>query len=150
MKLAGFQKFIAGSLMGWKDHLGNRRFTKGYISMSRKNGKTLLISGLSLYELLIGKEPANERLIGLSANSREQASIAYDMTISQVESVRMKSPKVKQLTKITESKKKSQTYKTRVKLKQFRMKQVTWKVINLVMLLLMNFMKLKIEECTKL
>ena len=72
------------------------------------------------------------------------------MTISQVESVRMKSPKVKQLTKITESKKKSQTYKTRVKLKQFRMKQVTWKVINLVMLLLMNFMKLKIEECTKL
>lgn len=117
MKLAGFQKFIAGSLMGWKDHLGNRRFTKGYISMSRKNGKTLLISGLSLYELLIGKEPANERLIGLSANSREQASIAYDMTISQVESVRMKSPKVKQLTKITESKKEISNLQDKSKIK---------------------------------
>lgn len=44
MKLAGFQKFIAGSLMGWKDHLGNRRFTKGYISMSRKNGKLFCLA----------------------------------------------------------------------------------------------------------
>ncbi|MDW4106509.1 terminase large subunit [Staphylococcus saprophyticus] len=39
MQLAGFQKFIAGSLMGWVSELGNRRFTKGYLSMSRKNGK---------------------------------------------------------------------------------------------------------------
>ena len=72
---------------------------------------------MSLYELLIGKEPANERLIGLSANSREQASIAYDMTISQVESVRMKSPKVKQLTKITESKKEISNLQDKSKIK---------------------------------
>lgn len=39
MKLASFQKFIVGSLYGWVDDLGNRRFTKAYISKARKNGK---------------------------------------------------------------------------------------------------------------
>lgn len=105
MKLAGFQKFIAGSLYGWVDDLGNRRFTKGYISMSRKNGKTILISGLSLYEMLMGEEPVNERLIGLTANSREQASIAYDMAKAQLESARAASETIKGITKITPSNK---------------------------------------------
>lgn len=41
MELAGFQKFIVGSLMGWLDYNGNKRFTKAYLSMSRKNGKVL-------------------------------------------------------------------------------------------------------------
>ena len=100
MKLASFQKFIAGSLMGWRSELGNRRFTKGYLSMSRKNGKTILISGLSLYELIMGEEPVNERLVGLTANSREQAGIAYDMTTAQMESVRMQSEKMAKLSLI--------------------------------------------------
>lgn len=117
MQLAGFQKFIAGSLMGWVSELGNRRFTKGYLSMSRKNGKTLLISGLSLYEMLMGKEPVNERLVGLSANSREQASIAFDMATAQMETVRNDSPTIKGITKITESKKEITNLSDRSKIK---------------------------------
>ncbi|OFR11087.1 hypothetical protein HMPREF2905_02460 [Staphylococcus sp. HMSC078E07] len=39
MELAGFQKFIAGSLYGWINKENYRRFTKAYLSMSRKNGK---------------------------------------------------------------------------------------------------------------
>lgn len=105
MKLAGFQKFIIGSIYGWVNDLGNRRFTKGYISMSRKNSKTLILSGLSLYEMLLGKEPARERLVGLSANSREQAGIAYDMVKEQLSAIRGTSKSVKDITKITESKK---------------------------------------------
>ncbi|MEJ7351239.1 terminase large subunit, partial [Staphylococcus epidermidis] len=62
LSLGGFQKFIAGSLNGWYDRHGYKRFTKAYISMSRKNGKTLLISGMALYDLLMGKDPLNERL----------------------------------------------------------------------------------------
>lgn len=103
--LAGFQKFIAGSLYGWVSEEGYRRFTKAYLSMSRKNGKTLLIAGLSLYELIMGDEPTNERLIGLSANSREQAGIAFDMTKAQIESIRVKSKAIKGITKITDSRK---------------------------------------------
>ena len=41
MELKQFQCFIIGSLFGWVDDFGNRRFTKAYISMSRKNGKIL-------------------------------------------------------------------------------------------------------------
>ena len=105
MGLAKFQQFIAGSLYGWIDDDSYRRYTKAYISMSRKNGKTLLISGLSLYEVLMGEDPVNERLVGLSANSREQAGIAYDMTLAQLQTLRGLSPKIKAMTKMVPSSK---------------------------------------------
>lgn len=117
MELAGFQKFIVGSLYGWQDKEGYKRFTKAYISLSRKNGKTLLVSGLGLYEMLMGDDPINERLIGLSANSRDQASIAYDMTYAQLSAVRRISPKIKQLTKITPSAKEILNTNDRSKIK---------------------------------
>ncbi|MDN6345104.1 MAG: terminase large subunit [Tetragenococcus koreensis] len=117
MKLAGFQKFIVGSLNGWYNKEGNKRFTKAYISMSRKNGKTLIVSGLALYELLMGKDPINERLVGLSANSRDQASIAYDMTYAQLSSIRRVSPKIKSITKITPSAKEIEKINDRSKVK---------------------------------
>lgn len=117
MTLAGFQKFIAGSLMGWIDYNGDRRFTKAYLSMSRKNGKTLLIAGLSLYELIMGDAPEFERLVGLSANSREQAGIAYEMTTAQLESIRAQSEKMEKVTKIRESRKEVLNLDDRSKIK---------------------------------
>ena len=117
IKLADFQKFIAGSLYGWVDDIGNRRFTKSYTSMARKNGKTILISGLSLYEMLMGDEPVNERLVGLTANSREQATIAYDMVTAQLNAIRESSEAIKGITKITESKKEILNTKDRSKIK---------------------------------
>ncbi|MGV3155517.1 terminase large subunit [Staphylococcus simulans] len=117
MELAGFQKFIVGSLYGWQDSEGYKRFTKAYISLSRKNGKTLLVSGLGLYEMLMGDDPVNERLIGLSANSRDQAGIAYDMTYAQLSAIRRVSPKMKQLTKITPSAKEILNTNDRSKIK---------------------------------
>lgn len=117
MELAGFQKFIVGSLYGWQDNEGYKRFTKAYISLSRKNGKTLLVSGLGLYEMLMGDDPINERLIGLSANSRDQAGIAYDMTYAQLSAIRRISPKMKELTKITPSAKEILNTNDRSKIK---------------------------------
>src|SRR5699024_11053631 len=117
IKLADFQKFIAGSLYGWVDDIGNRRFTKSYTSMARKNGKTILISGRSLYEMLMGDEPVNERLVGLTANSREQATIAYDMVTAQLNAIRESSESIKGITKITESKKEILNTKDRSKIK---------------------------------
>lgn len=117
LKLAGFQKFIAGSIYGWVNIDGDRRFNKAYISMARKSGKTLLISGLALYEMILGDEPANERLIGLTANSREQASIAFDMATAQLSAIRTKSKSIKNMTKITESKKEIFNLNDRSKIK---------------------------------
>lgn len=117
MKLAGFQKFIVGSKYGWVDEFGDRRFTKSYVSMARKNGKTILIAGEALYEMLFGKEPVNERLVGLTANSREQAGIAFDMVNAQLSAIREKSKMVKTMTKVTESKKEIMNTKDRSKVK---------------------------------
>lgn len=104
MHLADFQRFIVGSIMAWKTKDGNRRFTKAYVSMARKNGKSIIISGLGLYDFLYGTNPKRERLITSSAQSREQASITWSMMKTQLEAIMKKSPKIRERVKITPSK----------------------------------------------
>lgn len=61
VKLELWQKFIVGSLMGWvSKETGNRRFTLSYTQIARKNGKSLLSSGLSLYMFMIDNEAGAE------------------------------------------------------------------------------------------
>lgn len=61
IKLELWQKFIVGSLMGWLDkETNNRRFTLSYTQIARKNGKSLLSSGLALYMFMIDKEQGAE------------------------------------------------------------------------------------------
>ncbi|PTL18496.1 terminase large subunit [Staphylococcus gallinarum] len=117
MELENFQRFIVGSIMGWKTKSGNRRFTKAYVSMSRKNGKSILISGLGLYDFLYGTNPKNERLITSSAQSREQASITWNMMKTQLEAIMEKSPKIKSRVKIIPSKNEIINLKDRSKIK---------------------------------
>lgn len=102
-KLAMFQKFIIGSLYGWLDHHGNRRYQKAYISMARKGGKSLLVSGIALYEFLFGKNPKFGRQIYTAANSKEQARIVWDMVRKQLAAIQKQSDWIKGATKITES-----------------------------------------------
>lgn len=102
-ELAMFQKFIVGSLYGWLDKHGNRRYQKAYISMARKNGKSILVSGIALYEFLFGKNPKFGRQIYTAANSKDQARIVWGMVRKQLTSIRNQSDRVKKLTKITES-----------------------------------------------
>ncbi|MEB7763900.1 terminase large subunit [Staphylococcus pseudoxylosus] len=117
MELEDFQRFIVGSIMGWKTKEGNRRFTKAYVSMSRKNGKSLVISGLGLYDFLYGTNPKNERLITSSAQSREQSSITWNMMKTQLEAIMRKSDKIKERIKIIPSKNEIINLKDRSKIK---------------------------------
>lgn len=103
MELKQFQCFIIGSLFGWVDDLGNRRFTKAYISMARKNGKTLLLAGIAMHDLLLGKEPKFERTIGVVSHTQKQATLAWGDAHIQLESLRKVSDKTKSMTKITPS-----------------------------------------------
>ncbi|WP_337227961.1 terminase large subunit [Staphylococcus succinus] len=103
MELKQFQCYIIGSLFGWVDELGNRRFTKGYISMARKNGKTLLLAGIALYDLMLGQEPKFERTVGIVSNTQKQATLAWKDAKTQLEALRVKSKTAKQSTKITPS-----------------------------------------------
>lgn len=84
-KLALFQKFIVAMVRGWfteeDDYL---RFNKAFISMARKGGKSLLVSGLTLYSFLFDREPAEGRQIFCAANDKKQASIVFNMVAKQL------------------------------------------------------------------
>ena len=100
-ELAPFQKFILGMLYGWRTKEGNnRRFRKAYVSVARKNGKSLLISGICLYDLLFGKNPAASRQIYSSANKLDQAKIVFNMVKTQLNAIRNKSKAIKKFTTV--------------------------------------------------
>ena len=95
-KLTLFQKFIVASVRGWftkdKDML---RFKKAFISMSRKGGKSLLVSGLVLYSFLFDREPAEGRQIFCAANDKKQASVVFNMVTKQLMHLVSKVPELK-------------------------------------------------------
>jgi len=99
--LALFQKFIIGNIYGWKhkkDH-SLRRFKKAFISMARKSGKTILVAGIILYELLFGQNPAFSRQIFCTANDKKQAKIAFEMARKQLDALRGKYEDIRKMTK---------------------------------------------------
>ena len=100
-KLAKFQKFIIGLLYGWRRKRNDmRRFRKAYISLARKNGKSILVAGIALYELLMGRNPRAARQVYSAANTKEQAEIVFRMIKSQLTALRTSSPIVKKTTTV--------------------------------------------------
>lgn len=70
-----WQKFILCQIYGWcEKKTGKRRFTKAFIFVARKNGKTVMVSTCLLYDLLTtaGAE------CYCAATKREQSKIAFD------------------------------------------------------------------------
>ena len=53
-----WQYFIVANLFGFVNDDGTRRFTRAYIEVPRKNGKSTFSSALMLYGLLADGEPA--------------------------------------------------------------------------------------------
>lgn len=88
--LQPWQHFILGSLFGWvhKD-TRLRRFKEGLIFVGRKNGKTTLISGVSLYG--VSKDGEHGADIPLLANSMKQARLLFDEAKAMIKA----SPKLK-------------------------------------------------------
>ena len=99
--LAEFQKFIIASLYGWrrKSDRTIRRFRKAMISLARKNGKTILVAGILLYEFLFGRNPAMSRQLFCTANDKTQAKIAFEMARKQLDALRAQDEDVRKATK---------------------------------------------------
>jgi len=74
--LVGFQIFILGSIFSWvhKD-TGFRRFKQAYIQVSRKNGKTLLISWVGLFMMMADSYYGAQ--VYTAANTKDQAKICW-------------------------------------------------------------------------
>ena len=76
--LQPWQQFIIAAVYGFRWSGTRRRVVRTvYIEMARKQGKTALAAGLSLYHELADGEAAPE--VYLAANSRDQAKVAFRM-----------------------------------------------------------------------
>jgi phage terminase large subunit-like protein len=81
INLEAWQIFILTTIFGWfRKEDGYRRFRTVYIEVPRKNAKSTLTSGVSLYMLTADDEPGSE--IYSSATTRNQARIVFDTSLA--------------------------------------------------------------------
>lgn len=81
--LAPPQQFIVGSLFGWKNASGYRRFRTAYVEMGKGNAKSPLAAGIGLYMMGPDKEPRAE--IYAAAFNRDQAKVPFHYAVAMVE-----------------------------------------------------------------
>lgn len=81
--LQPWQAFIVGSLFGWVDGSGFRRFREAYIEIGKGNGKTPLCAGIGLYGLVMDGERAGE--IYAAAADQDQAQILFRDAVRIIE-----------------------------------------------------------------
>jgi hypothetical protein len=74
--LSPWQKFVIGSVFGWKRKDGTRRFRYVYEELPRKNGKSTKLAGVGLDMLACDGEAGAE--IYAAATKRDQARIIFD------------------------------------------------------------------------
>lgn len=92
-ELEASQKFIVGSLFGWKlresDGAVVRRFRRAYIEMGKGNGKSPLAGGIGHYGMVADGEAAAE--IYAAAANKDQAFVLFRDAVAMYE----QSPKLK-------------------------------------------------------
>lgn len=76
------QAFIIGSLFGWKQHDGKRRFRRAYIEQGKGNGKSPLAGGIGLYGMTADGEAGAQ--IYAAAAKRDQAGILFADAVKMV------------------------------------------------------------------
>lgn len=76
------QKFILGSLFGWKGPDGSRRFRVAYIEQGKGNGKSPLAAGIGLYMMMADGEPRAE--VYAAAVDRDQAKVLFRDAVAMV------------------------------------------------------------------
>lgn len=74
--LRPFQAFIIGSIWGWRDARGRRRFRKAWLELTRKQGKSTLAAGMLLLATFFSSEPGAEGYC--VATARKQARIVFE------------------------------------------------------------------------
>jgi phage terminase large subunit-like protein len=96
--LVDFQQFIVGSLFGWvhKD-TGFRRFKKAYIQVARKNTKSELSAGISIY--MAGFDGEIGAQVYATATKKDQAKIVWNFAKKMIKA----SPDLRKRFRIRES-----------------------------------------------
>lgn len=83
LRLELFQKAFISALFGFVDaKTGYRKYRETLFYVSRKNGKSVMLSGLALYMLIADKEAGAE--VYSVASKKDQAKIIYDETYNMI------------------------------------------------------------------
>ena len=78
-ELEPWQAFIVWNLFGFLNDDGSRRFTRAYIEVPRKNGKSTFSSALMLYGLIADDEPAAQ--VYSAATKLDQAMMVFGESV---------------------------------------------------------------------
>lgn len=76
VNLSPWQKFVIGSVFGWKREDGSRRFRTVYEELPRKQGKSTKLAGVGIMQLTIDNEGGAE--VYSAATKKDQARIIFD------------------------------------------------------------------------
>ncbi|SFK74798.1 Phage terminase-like protein, large subunit, contains N-terminal HTH domain [Nitrosomonas aestuarii] len=82
-ELLDWQKFAVGSLFGWIDAEGFRRFRVAYIESGKGSGKSPFVAGIALYGLVADGEMRAE--IYAAATKKEQAMVLFRDAVAMVD-----------------------------------------------------------------
>ena len=80
-QLHDWQLWALANLIGWRNTDGRRRIKLGMLQVARGNGKTTLMAGLALWDLLDGEG----KRVHVIANNEEQAGICLDTARQMVQ-----------------------------------------------------------------
>jgi len=87
------QKFICGSLFGWKwARTGKRRFRRAYIEQGKGNGKSPMVGAIGLYGLIADGEAGAQ--IYAAGATKEQAGILFKDAVKMCDQAPSLGPKV--------------------------------------------------------
>jgi len=85
LKLEPWQQFLIWEMEGWRNKEGFRRFTRAYIEVARKNGKSSLAAALANFHFFAD----NPREIGpeiyFAATKQQQANITWEEAERQIQ-----------------------------------------------------------------
>ena len=84
-KLEGWQAFIVWNMFGFLNPDGSRRFTRAYVEVPRKNGKSTFSSAVMLYGLIADGESAAQ--IYSAATKLEQAMMVFGESVRVCQNV---------------------------------------------------------------
>jgi phage terminase large subunit-like protein len=84
IRLEPWEQFIVWMLEGWRRPDGRRRFSRAYIEVARKNGKTTFGAGLGNYHFFADKPREEGPEIYFAATKQAQASLAWNEAERQI------------------------------------------------------------------
>ena len=82
-ELLPWQKFVVGSLFGWKGVDGYRRFRVAYVETAKGSGKSPLAAGIGMKGLVADNEPRAE--VYSAATKKDQAMILFRDAVAMVD-----------------------------------------------------------------